>query len=91
MFQPEQLMQSKEESGSFANRQYNPTKHLLRLLLLDFVAFTGSDTTCLVHVSPTPDVVARGTAVLALTYDPALAAVCVAHAGSVVQQQSSQP
>lgn len=60
MFQPEQLMQSKEEPGSFADRQYNPANYLLRLLLLlDFVAFAGSNTTCLVHVSSTLEVVAR--------------------------------
>lgn len=62
MFQPKQLIQSKEEPGSFADRQYNPANHLLRLLLLllDFIAFTGSNTTCLVHVSSTPEAVARG-------------------------------
>ena len=60
MFQSEQLMQSEEEPGSFADRQYNPANHLLRLLLLlDFVAFTGSNTTCLVHVSSALEVVAR--------------------------------
>lgn len=61
MFQPEQLMQSKEEPGSLVDRQYNPENHLLRLLLLlDFVAFAGSNTTCFVHVSSTPEAVARG-------------------------------